>query len=63
MMDYEILKSTALKGGQLVDRYDVCVGGEWTEESLTLEELAELRDFLTEYINREKQSHHGEESK
>ena len=53
MMDYEIQKSTALQDGQLVDKYDVCVGGEWTEESLTLAELAELRDFITEYIERE----------
>lgn len=59
MMDYEIQKSTVLKDGELEDRYDVCIGGEWTEESMTLAELAELRDFLSDYINREKLLNHG----
>ena len=61
MMDYEIQKSTVLKDGKLVDQYDVCVGGEWTEESLTLAELAELRDFITEYIERETSVNYEQE--
>ena len=61
MMDYEIQKSTAMRDGAMVDQYDVCVGGNWTENGLTLDDLATLRDFITEYINREKQNNHGEE--
>lgn len=54
MMDYEIQKSTAMKDGQLVDQYDICIGGEWSEGGLSLDELSQLRDFITEYINRER---------
>ena len=59
MMDYEIQKSTRrIEEGKTIDKYDVCIGGEWTEGGLTLDELAELRDFLTQYINREKRAYH-----
>lgn len=55
-MKFEIMKNTGIDmEAQFEDVYNLCIGNDWTEDRMTLEELILLRDFITEYVNRETQ--------
>lgn len=60
MKQFEMQKTTIKdKDGEWKEHYHLYVGDDYLETSLNLDEVADLRDFLTEYINREKKENHG----
>ncbi len=62
MSRIEIQKASA-RGelGKMTHSYNIFFEEEYTENGYTLAQLAELRDFLTEYINHETRQNHGQE--
>lgn len=62
MKPIEMQKTTIKdKDGVWEEHYHLYVGDDYLETSLSLDEVADLRDFLTEYINRETKQNHEQE--
>ena len=61
MSQIEIQKATSKGEKGLRHVYNIYFEEEYTEHGYTLAQLAELRDFLTEYINNETRQNHGQE--
>lgn len=62
MKQFEVQKTTVKDcEGQWNEHHHLYVGDDYLETSLSLDELVELRDFLTEYINRETRQNHEQE--
>lgn len=62
MKQLEVQKTTIKDGkGEWKEHYHLYAGDDYLETALTLDELEQLRDFLTEYINRETKQNHEQE--
>lgn len=61
MSHIEIQKATIRGKEGLKHAYNIFFEEEYTEQGYALAQLAELRDFLTEYINNETRQNHEQE--